>query len=505
MVTKRVAFSYNLTHHIAKMAFSQAPSVSTYQKSRVIPLMESLDNRTTSTSKDKDYLNCVFEIVQNIESRGIDVWVAKRPGITQYGSSLSAPVRGLYYWESADKLFVANDNDIRVITASTGVTVTNLSNVFSTTSGTVGFTEFLYEDTSVKIVATDGTTMITIDSANTVVTVADADMPVHLPYPVFLDGYIFVLKAGSGDIYNSNLNNPTAWTAGDFITAEIDPDYARVITKINNYIVVLGQNSIEFFYDAGIATGSPLQRNDSPVKFNGYIGGFAQEGNIVYFVGNTNKGSPTVYELKEFTLTDIGSPSVKKRLQNAALVTGTTRGVVVSAQGRSMYVMTITGDVTYVYDPMVKQWTRWGYRTTESMDILHAVIIRTSDSWVTVLGRSGENMIDSMDPENVQDNSSPFTVRIVTDNIHFDTWNQKFMSRLIVHCDKPNGSATLSVSYSDDDYQTYSTARSLELYQDLPSLTGLGRFRRRAFKLEYAGTRAIRFKQLEVNYNIGAH
>ena len=81
-----------------------------------------------------------------------------------------------------------------------------LSNPFSTTSGIVGFCLFLYDDNTSAVIATDGTTLIKIDSSNVVTTCVDADMPVHIPNPIFLDGYLFVAKADSADIYNSNLN-----------------------------------------------------------------------------------------------------------------------------------------------------------------------------------------------------------------------------------------------------------------------------------------------------------
>jgi len=85
----------------------------------------------------------------------------------------------------------------------------------------------------------------------------------------------------------------------------------------------------------------------------------------------------------------------------------------------------------------------------------------------------------------------------------FGSMNQKFMSSLITVADRPTTSTLLSISYSDDDYQTFSTPRTMELNQEYPILHQLGRFRRRAVKLSYSGSNRIRLHRLEVSYNIG--
>jgi len=107
-------------------------------------------------------------------------------------------------------------------------------------------------------------------TAGTEITSADFPTP-HCPFPVFMDGYLFVAKSGTQDIYNSNLDDPALWTAGDYISAEMYPDKIVALSKNNNYIYALGSNSIEYFYDAAVATGSPLGRHDSAVQQFGAV------------------------------------------------------------------------------------------------------------------------------------------------------------------------------------------------------------------------------------------
>ncbi len=85
--------------------------------------------------------------------------------------------------------------------------------------------EYLFDTGSTKIVAADGARVITIDSSNVVVTGASPDQPAGFePHVMFLDGYLFMVKAGTSDIYNSDLNDPLAYTAGSFISAEMVGD-----------------------------------------------------------------------------------------------------------------------------------------------------------------------------------------------------------------------------------------------------------------------------------------
>jgi len=121
--------------------------------------------------------------------------------------------------------------------------------------------------------------------------ITDADFPTpHIPQPVFLDGYLFVAKANTQDIYNSDLDNPLLWTAGNFISAEMYPDKIVGLTKNNNYIYAVGRNSVEYLYDAANLT-SPLARHDSAVQQFGATssGTIVATDTEVVMVGETGK------------------------------------------------------------------------------------------------------------------------------------------------------------------------------------------------------------------------
>jgi hypothetical protein len=93
---------------------------------------------------------------------------------------------------------------------------------------------------------------------------------------------------------------------------------------------------------------------------------------------------------------------------------------------------------------------------------------------------------------------------VITDQIDFDSYNQKSMGNLTIWADKPSSTASVTVYWSDDDYQNYNSGVSVDLYQERPNLNRLGRFRRRAFKLTYAANQPLRLKGLEVDVNMGS-
>jgi hypothetical protein len=463
-----------------------------------------LNSRGSNTDKDEDFVNVYPEIIKNRNTKENEIYLVKRSGSTQFIASVGASsIRGMHYWEDQAQLFVAVSDDIYIYNAITGALLTTLSAAFGTTTGVVGFCEYLYDTGVVKVVATDGTTLMTIDSAGTKVVGSSMDMPVHLPYPIFLDGYLFILAAGTADLWNSNLNDPLLYTAGDFITAEMFADRATYLVKLNNYILVFGNKSIEYFWDAANPTGSPLQRNDTPVKLTGFHGGVAAIGNKVFFVGSNDDSQPDIFVVEDFKLQAIGTEAIRRHLASISIASVTTiNAAIVSQNGHDFYVFD-TGSGSYCYDPESKLWSRWIYQTGTRFALTHAVNVETTSGYKTLFALEGASTIYRMSPTLYQDNGTTFAVVVVTDNEEFDTYNQKFMHRLTVWADKPSDTATGTLQWTDDDYQNYSSGHTIDLYQELPATYQLGRFRRRAFKWTFTQNQPHRLKGFEVDINMG--
>lgn len=486
------------------MAFSKQPQQSTYQPKEV-PLLYEDNHRLSSPTKDADLLNCYIELVKNKELGKQDYQITKRAGSTPYIPSVGASiVRGFHYNQDFQKLYYCVGSTMYIWNVATNTISSTLGGFFLSTIGEVGFCDYLYDTGVTVVIATDGTQLKQISSTDVTTPCTDPDLPVHRPVPVFLDGYLFLVKTDSSDIYNSDLNDPLAWTPGNFISAEITPDQTSYIAKLNNYLVVFGSGSIEYFWDAGNATGSPLQRNDTPVKFNGFLGGFAQNGQKIYFVGNNVESQPSVFMLEDFKIEEVGTPTVTRYLSSLAVNFVSGKCCITSIDGHTFYILNFV-NVTYVMDIDSQIWTRWSYQQRGYFDARFAITGKAGNGLYSWFILEQDSTIYRLNSNLYQDGGINFTASGVTKNEYFDTYNQKTMHRLVIWADKPSSSATMQISWTDDDYQTYNTPRNIDLYQEVPDTHRLGRFRRRAFKWEWTQNQPIRIKKLEVELNMGQH
>ena len=494
------------------MAYTKAPTTDTYSSERIKLYREMSSRDGSESGKDEDYINVFIETVRKSKINDDRKFIVKRAGTTIVKSSVaSSEIRGMFYWADQYKLYYCVGKDIIIYDANAGTSVT-LSNVFTTTTGHVGFCEFLYSNGTVKIVVTDGTGttagvsgLNTIDSANTVVNCSDADLPAHLPYPIFLDGYLFIAKSNSADIYNSDTNDPLSWTAGTLIQAEMEADLIVRIAKLNNYLVVFGKETIEYFWDAGIAApDSPLQRNDSPVKINTYLGGFAIFGNSIYYIGTNAGGQPDVFMLKDFKIEPIGSTTISRYLNIAQDGITNWQGSIISIQGHTFYLITAGNTKTFVFDVEEELWTRWAFQGGTTFDIVQTSVGANTTNVVTYFALHGsDSTVYKFDQTLYQDNGVNYTCTIITEGNDFGTMNRKSMKRLSILGDRPASDANILVQWSDDDYRTYSTGVSTNLNQDLPSVYRLGNFRQRIFKLTFTANQLFRIQELEVDINKG--
>jgi len=490
------------------MAYSKAPTQDTYSSERVSIFREIATRDGGLAGKDEDYLNVFMEIVKQTKTGDQRRFLVKRCGTTSAIASVGASnIRGMYFWADENKLFYCVGRNVYVYNVNTAVSTT-LTNVFATSTGDVGFCEFLYDNGSVKIVGSDGVAvsgLVTIDNANTVVTSSDADIPAHKTHLVFLDGYLFLAEANTANIWNSDINDPLSFVAGTYIATEMEADRIIRIAKLNNYIIAFGKTSVEYFWDAAIpAPDSPLQRNDTPVKINTYLAGFAVYGNTVYYIGSDASGQPDVFMLKDFKIESIGSPSISRYLNTVTDAISTWVGAIVSFQGHTFYLVNAGNGKSWAIDVDTGLVTRFAFQTNSVFDILLSTNVISSTNARTYFALdNGTSAIYKFDESVYQDAAVNFTCLVVTEANDFGTLNRKTMHRLSILGDRPSANSNISIQWSDDDYETFSTARSVNLKQDLASTYQLGWFRQRILKFTYSDNYPMRIQDIEVDINKG--
>lgn len=499
------------------MAFTNTPSISTY-KSVPLPFngVELFRSGDLTNTRDLQIVNAYYDRVSQ-ENQRRTVALKKRPGL---GTSLynftkvssSDVLRGSYndvvqnaqYWVVGNKVY-----NVKPDSSSS----TNLIGTLNTSSGFVGFTSYLKSTNTRYVILSDGTDLWIHDYVGATFTrVVDADMPTpHQPYPIYQDGYIFLIKNNTSDLYNCDVDDPTSWTAGNFISAEINSDLAIRPIKAKNYVVVLGYRSIEYFYDGANATGSPLSRNDSPYRAIGYVTGCCIIGDTTFFVGQDTNSNLAVYMLNSFKVEKVSNSVVDSTLQ-AFSSTSNTKGQVnlakdgycLSVDGHTFYCL-VTPQTTWVYDVDEKFWYEFKGSDGTALKIEGAWGMFNGAQYLAIAGQATMSM---MSPSLYTDFGSNFTVRYTTDNVSAETMNWKMCHRLMLITDQysTTGTSNLNVSYSDNDWAGGElAARQVNLFTESPYIKALGKFRARSWRFEYTDAYPLRMSSAIMDVNVGNH
>jgi hypothetical protein len=105
-------------------------------------------------------------------------------------------------------------------------------------------------------------------------------------------------------------------------------------------------------------------------------------------------------------------------------------------------------------------------------------------------------------PNYTDDAGVYFPSVVITPNFDAGTRRWKHLGMLTVDGDKDNGTR-LSVQFSDDDFQSWTPARTVDMSDIYPSLAQCGTFRRRAFKLTVSDSYFFRLRALELQMDLG--
>lgn len=255
--------------------------------------------------------------------------------------------------------------------------VWKLATTFSGTMqsiGTVGsgFVDFAqnYNRSVMMIKASDTAYQYTL-SSTALTQITDADYPIEtVRGVVYLNGIFYVMDP-DGNIYGSDNEDMTSWSALNFIACEFEADGGVALAKYGFYVVAFGEYTTEFFFDAGNATGSAL----SPVQ-NGVLNVGCADGDTVAFVDDTilfvgrakgNSQSVTgarfVAQLEGTSYKRLSSPDIDRIL--LADDFADVEAIAFSVAGHSFYCLNLgTSALSLVYDLSQQTWTVWNRRRT---------------------------------------------------------------------------------------------------------------------------------------------
>lgn len=474
------------------MAFSNSPQYSTYQQKTVPFYMEPL-LRSGTTLKDQRFYNCFPESFKTPATDQKTYYIRKRFGLQSIATFAAGEIRGsvthegILYWVAGANVFKCDATGFPINIGTLG-----------TTTGAVGMRPFYYNGDDVTyILIADGTTLYQYDTASLAFAVSAAAYPTpHVPFFEVMDGYILMVKKDTSDMYNSQL---TDWTQPwDFLSAEMYPDVLIGLQRYNNYIMAVGSESMEMFYNAAIEDGSPFARNDSVIATIGCrsINTALQTDRKFMWLGTTQEGDMSVWSMDEFKPVEIATPAVKMAISQEAFL-AQARATIVRVQGHQFYVLCLNAS-TWAYDVMEKVWHQWTHNSNGTWPCIYGGEVFAGRYYGLANGR-----ILWYNPEAYTDQDGIFIhMHWQTEPMTFDTMNRKFLHRMTLIGD---AGAQISVQWSDDDYTTWSVPRVINTSAARPSIVNLGYFRRRAFHFETTAATPVRLEGMELVYNSGVN
>jgi len=486
----------------------------------------SMDGNTVSaTGADRSSLvNCVIQKVSDVFSESLQkehsFYLYPRPSIDYHADIGYDNVgRGSIYWPSTGQSYhVVGERVYRVDSSYTVTEVTALANRFGIGSSTsdddhecrVKFTEMKNGTAYIiiqvsKFDGTDWTTSETwhMTSGHTITKITDAQFPTNaMPGLCEIDGYLFVV-ASDGKIYNSDLNAPASWV-GDYISTTRESDRGTTIAKHQNYLVFFGDRSVEFFYNSGAASGSPLARVDGAFLRVGCMSphSIATVENGTAFVARALDGNFYVGILNGMSVVKASSDYVDYVLSTLTLAQiKQIYGYSVTYNGTELYVMQVPGAAcTMVLNVSTKTWTFWANGTISSRFPLVSYCdwqLAANQYGVGLAGGTygGQYLYRVMNQCKDETSSGVTTdlvLQVITDNVDFGTRQSKFIDYVSVGFDFPTTTDSHDfILYTSSDMGKSFTTRETKTVTGSDELEGhmawwkLGRFKNVVLKFRF--------------------
>lgn len=414
-----------------------------------------------------------------------------------------------YYVEGALSTFVGTTHTsttIDGIASTTGLYVGQLITGSGVQAGTRIAT--IASSTSITIsLATTTSVAGTTITSEVLAKVTDVDYPGNSTLAktikagaVFLNGFIYVMDK-DGVVYNSDLNSIVNWTANGSINSNSYPDKGVSLIRYRNLVAAFNTTSIEFFSDAGNPSGTPLVNNtQATIKLGAASssGICSVEDNLVWVSSSTSGGS-SVYLLEDYTPKKISTPIIEQQIA----LSGADSVSMVAAKffGRTFVFLILTNN-TYLFCLEDKMWHEW-HATHNYWDFL--AVASTGTNHVYGISKSSApdvvGILWKLDVSSVvyTDDSTPYTMTVQTSKVDFDNAFRKRLSRIKIIGDAQVMSSILSISWSDDDYQSFTTPRDVDLTNQYPYINNCGQFRRRAFRFTNTSDTSVRLEAVELD------
>lgn len=460
---------------------------------QTLPFIGRPGQRGTGTG-DSRFVNALFEIDRDPTPGAFPVACIKRPGLA---NSTQPPLgaatgRGVYAWS-------ANGNIYSVFADKVYSGTTDLLVTLAASTGRVWFSERHVGSGTRMLILSDGADNYNIETNDTITqidTTDDADYPAANLGPVVeLDGFLFQAQS-NGKLWNTDANSVTSWTATSFLTADTFGSDLEAIARQKDQIIAFTKNRIEFFFNNGNPTGSPLLRIDQNTLGFGIASknSLAFSGETLCFVGENagdGDGGRRVYIIQSLGgVKDISPPHINRVLNAEGTSISACTAWMERVAGQLVYVLNLSSaNRTFVFSVDSGYWCEWQAAGGTGR---FPGIAATSLNGTTYIQDAANGRVYTFPQTTFQDSGSNFTVTLQTARSNFGSPARKSEAALSVVGDDTTGS--LGVATSDDDFTTFTTARNIDMSKRLKRLTKLGSFYSRSHRFTYTDNAALRLQ-----------
>jgi hypothetical protein len=378
------------------------------------------------------------------------------PGLLLFGTLPTSPVRAL--WAGDDRLFAVGGtvlyeiNSAGVPTARPGAPIVNSGDEPA----------YIYSNKNSLFIVSGGKGYL--DDGASVTEVVDADSG------TYIDGYFVALKPDSNEFYISGLFDGTTWDPLEFAERMGAPDRLVATVADGGRLWLFGKRTTEVWHNTGNAD-FPFERIDGARIDQGVLAkhSITALDNSLFFVGADDRGSASVWRTRGYQVERVSNYAIEQSISDWLPEETIAYGY--EDAGHRFYVLTVPGGSdTWVYDCSTGLWHQRLYWDTS----VFAAQLPRCHAYTTsgFTGSSSKHLVGSRLTGKIYVQS----VNLYTDDgVAIRRYRQaphladenKYAFHHRLELDMATGSftgtANVSLKWSDDDGQTFSTDRTISL------------------------------------------
>lgn len=455
-----------------------------------------------TSTKDRRFVNCFTETVVDQYNNNKTLYLVKRPGFAALNTPQAGSIgNAILVWTgqgSGTKVISAFGSTNSSIYDGTTQLVTNAGDTTKITGKATAITETSISQTATLLISSSDNTAWTYQDGGTVTKITDVDFPGNAGLTLagtfaHLNGKAYIMDT-AGNIWGSDINSVTSWGASNKIPANSYPDKGVGVIRKGPLIMGFGTETTQFFEDAGNPSGSPLQRIESMTQKIGCVGANAitQLGNDVFWAGSSPEGGLAVYTFSD-SIKRVSSPEIDRILILAGAANISLSALKI--YGRS-FIIVNASTVTFVYCVDEGAWHQW---TSTAPLWSKCAGVSAGNEQVTYsvssVSTSGKVYVINPASYSFQDDGVAFTATAQTGLIGYGNKRVTWWDAELI-ADRETTTSPMTISASDDDYQTVNVLGVVDLMDARPRLQRLGSSYRRSWIFTHSANTPFRIEAI---------